>query len=203
MTDGVRRPSRGRRGLRRRQPGVDRAGAHDRRREREPRADRGRHRRPGPPRRPRRRSGRAGHGSPARAAASSIRSGPGSTPTARSWGSASASSCCTRAATRTAPRPWGSCPAARSASIAPRRSRTSAGTRSCGGGAHPAFAGIADDADFYFVHSYVGRPTARRADELILADTEHGSRVRVRRRARAVCSASSSTPSGPGPTACG
>ena len=41
---------------------------------------------------------------------------------------------------------------------------------------HPAFAGIADDADFYFVHSFVGQPDGPSADELILADTEHGSR---------------------------
>ena len=42
--------------------------------------------------------------------------------------------------------------------------------------AHPAFAGIADDADFYFVHSYVGAPAGPSADALILAETEHGSR---------------------------
>jgi imidazole glycerol phosphate synthase glutamine amidotransferase subunit len=41
---------------------------------------------------------------------------------------------------------------------------------------HPAFAGIDEDADFYFVHSYVGRPEGPSADELVLADTEHGSR---------------------------
>jgi imidazole glycerol phosphate synthase glutamine amidotransferase subunit len=41
---------------------------------------------------------------------------------------------------------------------------------------HPAFTGIDDDADFYFVHSYVGQPDGPSADELILADTEHGSR---------------------------
>jgi imidazole glycerol phosphate synthase glutamine amidotransferase subunit len=40
---------------------------------------------------------------------------------------------------------------------------------------HPAFAGIADDADFYFVHSYVGRPEPAAADA-VLADTEHGVR---------------------------
>lgn len=38
---------------------------------------------------------------------------------------------------------------------------------------HPAFAGIAPDADFYFVHSYAGAPTDR---EVVLAETEHGSR---------------------------
>lgn len=42
--------------------------------------------------------------------------------------------------------------------------------------AHAAFTGIADDADFYFVHSYVGAPDGPSADELVLADTEHGSR---------------------------
>ena len=40
---------------------------------------------------------------------------------------------------------------------------------------HPAFAGIAPDADFYFVHSYVGAP-APGADDAVLAETEHGSR---------------------------
>jgi imidazole glycerol phosphate synthase glutamine amidotransferase subunit len=39
---------------------------------------------------------------------------------------------------------------------------------------HPAFAGIAPDADFYFVHSYVGAPTGPNADEVILAETDHG-----------------------------
>jgi len=38
---------------------------------------------------------------------------------------------------------------------------------------HPAFAGIEPNADFYFVHSYAGRPTADAAD-LILAETGHG-----------------------------
>jgi imidazole glycerol phosphate synthase glutamine amidotransferase subunit len=40
--------------------------------------------------------------------------------------------------------------------------------------AHPAFAGIARDADFYFVHSYVGLP-APEAETDVLADTEHGA----------------------------
>ena len=48
---------------------------------------------------------------------------------------------------------------------------------------HPAFDGIAPDADFYFVHSYVGLPAAG-ADDAVLAETEHGSPVRVRGRAR-------------------
>jgi imidazole glycerol phosphate synthase glutamine amidotransferase subunit len=39
---------------------------------------------------------------------------------------------------------------------------------------HEAFAGIEPDADFYFVHSYVGQPAAGAAD-VILADTEHGA----------------------------
>lgn len=38
---------------------------------------------------------------------------------------------------------------------------------------HPAFDGIAPGADFYFVHSYVGRP-APDADDVVLADTTHG-----------------------------
>jgi imidazole glycerol phosphate synthase glutamine amidotransferase subunit len=41
---------------------------------------------------------------------------------------------------------------------------------------HPAFDGIAADADFYFVHSYVGAPEGPAADEVTLAETEHGSR---------------------------
>jgi len=38
---------------------------------------------------------------------------------------------------------------------------------------HPLFAGIAPAADFYFVHSYAGRP-APGADTVALADTVHG-----------------------------
>ena len=40
---------------------------------------------------------------------------------------------------------------------------------------HPAFAGIAPDADFYFVHSYVGVPAAGAPANAVLAETEHGS----------------------------
>jgi imidazole glycerol phosphate synthase glutamine amidotransferase subunit len=39
---------------------------------------------------------------------------------------------------------------------------------------HPAFAGIADGADLYFVHSYVGLPAAGLADDIVLAITSHG-----------------------------
>jgi len=38
---------------------------------------------------------------------------------------------------------------------------------------HPLFDGLSDDADLYFVHSYVGAPTAA-ASDAILAETEHG-----------------------------
>jgi imidazole glycerol phosphate synthase glutamine amidotransferase subunit len=41
---------------------------------------------------------------------------------------------------------------------------------------HPAFDGIAPDADFYFVHSFVGAPAGPDADAVILAETGHGSR---------------------------
>jgi imidazole glycerol phosphate synthase glutamine amidotransferase subunit len=41
---------------------------------------------------------------------------------------------------------------------------------------HPAFAGIAPGAEFYFVHSYVGAPTGATGDASILAQTEHGRR---------------------------
>ncbi|HKF86011.1 MAG TPA: imidazole glycerol phosphate synthase subunit HisH [Candidatus Limnocylindrales bacterium] len=39
---------------------------------------------------------------------------------------------------------------------------------------HAAFTGIAPDADFYFVHSYVGLPAAGAADD-VLGETEHGA----------------------------
>ena len=40
---------------------------------------------------------------------------------------------------------------------------------------HPLFAGIDEDADFYFVHSYAAAP-APGADGMILAETAHGGR---------------------------
>jgi glutamine amidotransferase len=40
---------------------------------------------------------------------------------------------------------------------------------------HPLFDGIANGADFYFVHSYAGTP-AETADDAVLAETEHGAR---------------------------
>ncbi|MFL5754715.1 MAG: imidazole glycerol phosphate synthase subunit HisH, partial [Chloroflexota bacterium] len=39
---------------------------------------------------------------------------------------------------------------------------------------HPLFDGIADGADFYFVHSYAGVPAAT-ADDAVLARTDHGA----------------------------
>jgi imidazole glycerol phosphate synthase glutamine amidotransferase subunit len=41
---------------------------------------------------------------------------------------------------------------------------------------HPAFAGIGPEADFYFVHSYVGLPAGEAGDDAVLAETEHGTR---------------------------
>ena len=38
---------------------------------------------------------------------------------------------------------------------------------------HPAFAGIRDGADLYFVHSYVGRP-APGSEDVVIAETTHG-----------------------------
>jgi len=38
---------------------------------------------------------------------------------------------------------------------------------------HPLFDGIPDGADFYFVHSYAGRP-ATSAEDTVIADTSHG-----------------------------
>jgi imidazole glycerol phosphate synthase glutamine amidotransferase subunit len=40
---------------------------------------------------------------------------------------------------------------------------------------HEAFRGIADDADFYFVHSYAGLPGGPGADAAVLAETDHGA----------------------------
>jgi glutamine amidotransferase len=42
-------------------------------------------------------------------------------------------------------------------------------------GTHPLFAGIAVDADFYFVHSYAAVP-APGAERMVLAHTAHGER---------------------------
>lgn len=39
---------------------------------------------------------------------------------------------------------------------------------------HAAFDGIPNGADFYFVHSYVGRPAGDTGDRVALATTEHG-----------------------------
>ncbi len=39
---------------------------------------------------------------------------------------------------------------------------------------HPAFAGITDAADFYFVHSYAGSAADRAGDDVVLATTTHG-----------------------------
>ena len=49
---------------------------------------------------------------------------------------------------------------------------------------HPAFAGIAPDADFYFVHSYAGSPAGPDAGGSILARTTHGAILRERDRPR-------------------
>jgi glutamine amidotransferase len=40
----------------------------------------------------------------------------------------------------------------------------------------PLFEGIADGADFYFVHSYAARPAGPGAAGLVLAETSHGAR---------------------------
>jgi glutamine amidotransferase len=41
---------------------------------------------------------------------------------------------------------------------------------------HALFAGIAQGADLYFVHSYAGLPAGPSADAMVLAETEHGAR---------------------------
>jgi imidazole glycerol-phosphate synthase subunit HisH len=41
---------------------------------------------------------------------------------------------------------------------------------------HPLFDGIADGADFYFVHSYAGEPAGGPTSDDVLALTEHGRR---------------------------
>ena len=38
----------------------------------------------------------------------------------------------------------------------------------------PLFRGIADGANFYFVHSYAGRPGPAAADDVVVAETTHG-----------------------------
>ena len=38
----------------------------------------------------------------------------------------------------------------------------------------PLFEGIADGANFYFVHSYAGRPPADEASDVVVAETTHG-----------------------------
>ncbi len=40
---------------------------------------------------------------------------------------------------------------------------------------HALFDGIADGADFYFVHSFAGRPAAAASREVVLAETVHGA----------------------------
>lgn len=40
---------------------------------------------------------------------------------------------------------------------------------------HPAFDGIPEDADFYFVHSFAGAPSGPEGEAAILAQTEHGA----------------------------
>jgi glutamine amidotransferase len=40
---------------------------------------------------------------------------------------------------------------------------------------HPLFEGIADGADFYFVHSYAGVPGEQASSSVALADTVHGT----------------------------
>jgi len=39
---------------------------------------------------------------------------------------------------------------------------------------HPLFEGIAEDADFYFVHAYAGRPDPAVEASVVLAETVHG-----------------------------
>lgn len=41
---------------------------------------------------------------------------------------------------------------------------------------HWLFDGIADGSAFYFVHSYVARPTGSEADGIVIAETSHGER---------------------------
>jgi glutamine amidotransferase len=41
---------------------------------------------------------------------------------------------------------------------------------------HPAFDGIAPDADVYFVHSYAGLPVGPRTRDWVVGETEHGGR---------------------------
>ena len=67
---------------------------------------------------------------------------------------------------------------------------------------HPLFTGIADRADFYFVHSYAGRPVGDEGTAATLAETEHGRRFVSGDRARNVLGVQFH-PERSGATACG
>ena len=136
-----------------------------------------RHRRSGPARRPGRRSGRAGDGPPARGRLhrADPRLDRRRSAVPRHLPRPPAAVRGQRRGRRRDPR--ASCPAAPSDStVRP----TLPAHRLEPGGPPEAAPGLrghrAEDADFYFVHSYVGRPEGPSADEVILAETEHGSR---------------------------
>ena len=78
---------------------------------------------------------------------------------------------------------------------------TSAGTPSSRCRPHWLFEGIADGADFYFVHSYAARPAGPDAGALVLAETSHGRRFASAVARGGAGRASSSTPSGAVPMA--
>ena len=103
-------------------------------------------------------------------------SAPGSRRTARSSGSASGSSCCSRAATRTAPRRWASFPAGRSAWPVRRRCRTSAGTRwTAGASTRRSRASPRAPTSTSSTPTWAC-PRASDGRAAILAETDHGSR---------------------------
>ena len=116
--------------------------------------------------------------------------------------SASGSSSCSRAATRTARRRWASL-AGRTVRLEDAPTLPHIGWNQVERRApHPAFDGIADGADFYFVHSYVGRPDGGRRRRRARRRPSTAGRS-CRPSPAGACWASSSTRSARATTACG
>ena len=146
---------------------------------------------------PGRRRRRARDGAPPRGRLRRPDHATGSPPTGRSSASASASSSCSRARDEDGAETLGVLPGRTvrldDAPTLPHIGWNQVVRRR----EHPAFAGIAPDADFYFVHSYVG--AARRRGAATPSSPRPSTARRSCPRSRAAaCSASSSTPSGPG-----
>ena len=109
----------------------------------------------------------------------SNRSSIGRAPIGRTSGSASGSSCCSRPARRTGRAPSVCSRGARvrleDAPRLPHIGWNQVEWRRPDA-PDPLFDGIADGANFYFVHSYAGRPEPASAPEIVVAETAHGGR---------------------------